>query len=499
MARECEEAVRWALEPGYRHIDTAQAYGNEASVGRALRDSGVPRADVFITTKFYPRATDPEAEVAAQPRAARDRLRRPLHHPLAAGRPDVGVGRDAARPRGRLRAVDRRVELQRRRARRAARGGRRRAGVNQVQFSPFEFRRGLLDGCDERDIALEAYSPLGTGQHLGDAAVAQIADRLGRTPAQVLIRWSLQRNLSSSPSRRTASGSRRTRSLRLRALRRRHGGPRRARHHRRHRRGARKEVVVTQERGRTPSCARSPRRTASGCRAASGRPASCETPRSSSAGTTSWTTCRKCQFGETCSSRPGGNQSLKQLASCDRIILSAWPRSHMATTVFTRSSNGSRMFEAEAVHAEQRAGRGELLEVVEVGRVAAVGEHDPPRVDALLVEHPQRVEAALALRVRVDADRRAGLLVDAADRAHDALDVLGQAGGVDRALEDPGLDAAALDPVAQVGAHQLVERLVAVEQRARAAEVPRARQHVVRVEAGREDDVQPGALARAGG
>src|ERR1700680_2960822 len=55
-------AVRWALELGYRHIDTAQVYGNEESVGRALRDSGVPREDVFITTKFYPGSEDPVVE-----------------------------------------------------------------------------------------------------------------------------------------------------------------------------------------------------------------------------------------------------------------------------------------------------------------------------------------------------------------------------------------------------------------------------------------------------
>src|SRR2546422_800594 len=55
-------AVRWALELGYRHIDTAQAYGNEESVGRALRDSGVPRDEVFVTTKFYPAREDPAAE-----------------------------------------------------------------------------------------------------------------------------------------------------------------------------------------------------------------------------------------------------------------------------------------------------------------------------------------------------------------------------------------------------------------------------------------------------
>src|SRR5213080_2901401 len=53
---ECVNAVRWALELGYRHIDTAQAYGNEESVGRGLRESGVPREQVFITTKFFPRS-----------------------------------------------------------------------------------------------------------------------------------------------------------------------------------------------------------------------------------------------------------------------------------------------------------------------------------------------------------------------------------------------------------------------------------------------------------
>src|SRR5260370_37658001 len=60
--RACVDAVRLALELGYRHIDTAQAYGNEASVGKALRDSGVPRDEVFVTTKFYPGRKDPVAE-----------------------------------------------------------------------------------------------------------------------------------------------------------------------------------------------------------------------------------------------------------------------------------------------------------------------------------------------------------------------------------------------------------------------------------------------------
>ena len=60
----CVSAVRWALEAGYRHIDTAQAYGNEASVGRALRESGLARDEVFLTTKFYPGRSDPLREIA---------------------------------------------------------------------------------------------------------------------------------------------------------------------------------------------------------------------------------------------------------------------------------------------------------------------------------------------------------------------------------------------------------------------------------------------------
>jgi diketogulonate reductase-like aldo/keto reductase len=65
--------------------------------------------------------------------------------------------------------------------------------INQVQFSPFEHRRRLLEACRERGVALEAYSPLGTGRHLADSTVAEIAERVGRTPAQVLLRWCVQR------------------------------------------------------------------------------------------------------------------------------------------------------------------------------------------------------------------------------------------------------------------------------------------------------------------
>jgi diketogulonate reductase-like aldo/keto reductase len=192
---ECENAVRWALEAGYRHVDTAQAYGNEASVGRALRDSGVPRDDVFITTKFFPGHKDPEAEAQRSlerlgvefvdlyiihwpqrgPTWAWDGMQRAQQSGYARS---IGVSNFSVAELDELLAVADTPPA-----------------VDQVQFSPFEFRRRLLEACEERGVVIEAYSPLGTGRHLGDEAVAEIAERLGRTPAQVLIRWALQRNL----------------------------------------------------------------------------------------------------------------------------------------------------------------------------------------------------------------------------------------------------------------------------------------------------------------
>src|SRR2546429_8660754 len=89
---QCVNAVRWALELGYRHIDTAQAYGNEESVGRGLRESGVARDEAFSTTKFYPARRDP----AAQPSRALNRPGAPPAHRSSVPRPQAGPPR--ARP-----------------------------------------------------------------------------------------------------------------------------------------------------------------------------------------------------------------------------------------------------------------------------------------------------------------------------------------------------------------------------------------------------------------
>jgi diketogulonate reductase-like aldo/keto reductase len=193
--RHCVKAVRWALELGYRHIDTAQAYGNEESVGRALRDSGIPRADVFITTKFFPGGNDPAAEVASSLKRLRvDYVDLYLIHWPQRGPTWAWPGMERAHALGYARSIGVSnfsvAELHELAAVASVA-----PVVNQVQISPFEYRRSLIRDDRERGIVTEAYSPLGTGTHLSNDAVRQVAVRIGRTPAQVLLRWCVQHEL----------------------------------------------------------------------------------------------------------------------------------------------------------------------------------------------------------------------------------------------------------------------------------------------------------------
>src|SRR5579862_7934701 len=165
---ECVNAVRWALDLGYRHIDTAQAYGNEQSVGRALRESGVARDEVFITTKFYPGNRDPVAEAEnSLRRLGVDYVDLYIIHWPQGGPTWAWPGMQQARARGYARSIGVSnfsvAELDEVLAVAADP-----PVVNQVQFSPFEFRQDLLAACQERGVAIEAYSPLGTGRHLSN-------------------------------------------------------------------------------------------------------------------------------------------------------------------------------------------------------------------------------------------------------------------------------------------------------------------------------------------
>jgi 2,5-diketo-D-gluconate reductase A len=196
---ECVNAVRWALELGYRHIDTAQAYGNEESVGRALRESGLPRGDVFITTKFYPGGRDPAAEAERSlKRLGLDHVDLYIIHWPRGGPTWAWPGMERARELGYARSIGV-SNFDAGELREVMDAASSPPVVDQVQFSPFKRRLGLLAACQQAGVVLEAYSPLGTGRHLSDARVEQVARRLRRTPAQVLLRWGVQQGLPVIP------------------------------------------------------------------------------------------------------------------------------------------------------------------------------------------------------------------------------------------------------------------------------------------------------------
>jgi diketogulonate reductase-like aldo/keto reductase len=194
-----EDVVAWALEAGYRHVDTARLYGNERSVGRAVAASPVDRMDVFIATKLHPRAHDAT-------RALEESLRLLgteyvdlylIHWPT----PEADAQWEAlerAYERGRARAIGV-SNWGGSHLYRTARASRISPHVDQVQFSPFQFRAALLADCHALDVTLEGYSPLSRGRALADPTVVRIAREHGRTPAQVLLRWAIERDVAVIP------------------------------------------------------------------------------------------------------------------------------------------------------------------------------------------------------------------------------------------------------------------------------------------------------------
>jgi len=194
-----EQAVRWALEAGYRHIDTAKFYSNEASVGQAVRDSGIARDKVWITTKLWP--TDflhpRKAFEASLKRLGMDyvdlyllhfpapvmalnlKLWAVLESLVGAGLcKSIGVSNYSA---GQLQKVLSQARIK--------------PVVNQVRCSPFNYPKELHEFCQQQGVAFEAYSPLTQGSQLDNQALRAIADKYHKSSAQVLLRWALQQGM----------------------------------------------------------------------------------------------------------------------------------------------------------------------------------------------------------------------------------------------------------------------------------------------------------------
>ena len=191
--RDTEQAVEWALEAGYRHVDTASLYKNERGVGAALKRSGMPREQLFVTTKLMPARVDVARELELSlERLGLEYVDQYLIHwpmPLVVSRQWRAL--ESARDAGLARSIGV-SNFGKRRLRGLVGRAESRPAVDQVQLSPFHYRRALVDYCHEQGIVPVAYSPLERGKTLADPTVAAVAKRAGRTAAQVMLRWAVQ-------------------------------------------------------------------------------------------------------------------------------------------------------------------------------------------------------------------------------------------------------------------------------------------------------------------
>jgi methylglyoxal/glyoxal reductase len=194
-----QRAIECALEAGYRHFDTAAAYGNERDLGRALAVSGIPREELFVTTKLWNSDHGYDAALKAFEKS-RSKLRLDyidlylIHWPVQKLRSESWRALLDLYDRGLCRAIG--VSNYTINHLRELLGSSPLApAINQVEFSPFLYQKDLLEFCNEHGILMEAYSPLTQARKLKHPALVKLSKKYGKTPAQLLIRWALEHKL----------------------------------------------------------------------------------------------------------------------------------------------------------------------------------------------------------------------------------------------------------------------------------------------------------------
>jgi diketogulonate reductase-like aldo/keto reductase len=201
--KRTERAVRSALDIGYRLIDTAKLYGNEADVGRAVRGSGIPRDEIFVTTKLWNSDHGYDTALRAFAKSLRELdlgyvdlyL---VHWPETGLRAETWKAFERILKEGTARAIGvsnytiRHLDEMSGYATIPP-------AVNQVEFNPFLYQRELLDRCRKAGIQLEAYSPLTKGRRLDDPRLVAVAEKYGKTPAQIILRWCIDHEVVAVP------------------------------------------------------------------------------------------------------------------------------------------------------------------------------------------------------------------------------------------------------------------------------------------------------------
>jgi diketogulonate reductase-like aldo/keto reductase len=200
---EVINAVKYALEVGYRHIDTAAFYGNEKGVGEAIRQSGVDRKDVFITSKVWNSDQGYDKTLNAFDESLRNLSMDYLdlylvHWPVKGKYKDTWRALEKIYTDGRVKAIGVSNFLQHH-LEDLLQSIQIVPVVNQMEFHPYLVQQNLIDYCYEKQIQYEAWSPLMQGKILGDETINLIAKKYGKTAAQIILRWDLQKGVVTIP------------------------------------------------------------------------------------------------------------------------------------------------------------------------------------------------------------------------------------------------------------------------------------------------------------
>lgn len=201
--RAAEQAVLWALETGYRLIDTASMYENELEIGNAIKHSLIPRKEIFLTTKV----NNNQQGYSNTLKAFDESLKKLqtdyidlylVHWPIKATRKETWQALETLYSQKRVKAIGVAnylvpflTELESYASIIPA--------VNQVEFSPYLYLKDLAEVCKQKQIQLQAYTPLVRGMRMQDPKLQSIAQKYEKTPAQIILRWALQHGVSSIP------------------------------------------------------------------------------------------------------------------------------------------------------------------------------------------------------------------------------------------------------------------------------------------------------------
>ena len=197
---EAYQAVLYALEAGYRHIDTAKIYGNEEGVGRALKESGVPREEIFLTTKLWNedvrRHRTREALLESLKRLGTSYVDLYLIHWPAEGYCEAWSEMEKLYQEGLIRHIGL-SNFHKHHIEDIYRIMKVKPEADQIESNPYFQNQELIDYLHEQDIVPQVWSPLGGGRgvQLKDPEIAKLAAARGKTPAQIIIRWQLQRGV----------------------------------------------------------------------------------------------------------------------------------------------------------------------------------------------------------------------------------------------------------------------------------------------------------------